>query len=396
MRNLLPKIHLRSFIRPKIVPWRILLKFFNQRSFMFKPCASRRFPIFSTASPMRIPHLLLVSWNWISKVPSSSMSLTTLESVLVFSKILDASPIYASFLFRVSFFCFSVYFLQLIRCKSFLEQRILDFFWILWLIFFNLSKYTTELSINFHFSRKWNVRIGSSRLIIKVLLRFFIRPFWTFVFHLSAWRATISCIFSTTSPLSYWIIFLSSNEARVTIAFGLFWIVIFSFPFRNLWPCYIILSTEPIWIRRYSKIRSMLRINLAMIHTKFWWWFFWSTSMLTFSTARRVPRLPTTWPAFWPESHPGSKLINTRMMLTRIFLIFTCFIFNATTPFSANHCSIIAHIVDLISRFGLFLNTFWDSTRIFMHPFIKFDFWICIYKLLLSYANFIGISILHR
>lgn len=138
------------------------------------------------------------------------------------------------------------------------------------------------------------MRIRSSRLIIKVLLRFFIRPFWTFMFHLSAWRATISRIFSTAGPLTYWVVFLSSNEARVTKAFGLFWIVIFSFPFRNLWPCNIILSTEPIWIRRYSKIRSMLWINFTMIHTEFRWCFFWSTSMLTFSASSRVPRLPTT------------------------------------------------------------------------------------------------------
>jgi len=236
------------------------------------------------------------------------------------------------------------------------------------------------------------MRIWSSRLIIKVLLGFFVRPFWRFMFHFSTRSAAFSRIISTAGPNTQRIIFWSFDVTWVSITFWHFWILRFSFPVWYRRICYIVLTTKPIWVRRDPIICCRFWIDFSMINTELRRSIFWSSFVFAFSASRSIPRRSTASPAFWPKSHPRTKLIHTWMMNTWAFFIFIFSIFASTSMSHAYHYS-ISNIVSFFS-WWLFLVSFWDSCRMFMHSFVGLYFWLIWKLFLLSNTNFMRIAIL--
>jgi len=127
----------------------------------------------------------------------------------------------------------------------------------------------------------------------------------------------------------------------VSKAFRLLWVFILFLPIWYFRPTYIILTTKPIWVRGNSRIRLRFWINFSMVYTKFRRTFFGSSPVSSFTTSWCIPRTSTASPTFRPETHPRSKLVYSRMMLTTVFLVFASFIFHTTSPSCAYHLCII-------------------------------------------------------
>lgn len=234
--------------------------------------------------------------------------------------------------------------------------------------------------------------IRSSWLIVKVLFSLFIRPFRRLMFHFSTRTAAISCIISTTCPHSNRIILISLDVPWMSIAFWLFWITFLSLPIRNLWVSNIVLSTEPIWIRRDSRICSTLRIDFSMIHTELWRSIFRSSLMIPFSTPRGIPGRSTTGPTLRPKSHPRAKLIYSWMECTSALIILILSELHSTSMMSAYHDSFL--IVISFSILGLLFVCVRYSCWVFMHTFIVLSFRELTLFFLLSNSYFMRISIL--